>query len=989
MPTATHPEPPSAGNHSWAGPAAFMGAVCLGMAALTAGLLRHHYADGLRYWRDRQIAIIADRSRLAENWLSERRDDARDLAASPALRAAAGGGPAARAAALVRLERIRSDHGYAAVCLSWPGGALSAPAAAARLCPPQGAGGEPIAVRPGLTIRLAGESPARSLLGFAVPLSGRGPPAQATFWTSPVKTLFADLVTDAVPTRTGETILVYRDAARNEAVYLSPLRGRSASEPRLRRSLAGSNSQAQAALEGRRTFIVLPDYRGVPVFASTSRMPSTGWGMVRKIDRAEALEDFHRMAAASVLAALVMAGLFCGLIWAFWRRRQQAWLAERRSGLLRELADSSRISRLNRVYTVLSSANHAIVHARARQELIAESCRVTAERGGFPLVWVGFTDPATGRVQPEARAGAAAPHFARHWISTLDVAEGRGLSGRAIRENRPVVLRDILADPDMRPWHELASAAQLRSGAAFPLTVGGRPVGVLSIAAAEVGFFDEMEVKLLAELAMDLSYALEKLEQEERRREAEQALGAERDRLETVTRHAGVGLAVFSREHRTVWANQVMHEIFGDARGRTCNEIFGLGAGADDNCIIKEAFAPGAQRVERQLTGRDAEGRRIWSQVIASPMRDAAGEISAVMLTVVPTTERKVLEEQLRQAQKIEAVGRLAGGMAHDFNNFLTAIRGYAELLTEDLPAGDRRRKDAREILLAADRASALTRQLLALSRRQVLTPQVIDINEAVADISEILRRLVGAPVELVLRLEPALGLVRVDPGQLQQVIVNLALNARDAMPKGGTLTISTRNTPPAADAGPAVALELSDTGEGMDEKILSHIFDPFFTTKPKGKGTGLGLSTAFGIVKQSGGDISVQSQPGRGSAFRIQFPRCEQAKSPKPPPEPAAVPRGSETVLLAEDEAPVRALVERLLRRQGYTVLSAGGGAAALEAARRYRGPVHLLVSDVVMPGLTGPQLAERLLAQRPQLRVLYISAHADESALSRETLG
>ncbi|MCX5797194.1 MAG: GAF domain-containing protein [Elusimicrobia bacterium] len=710
------------------------------------------------------------------------------------------------------------------------------------------------------------------------------------------------------------------------------------------------------------------------------------------------MTDWYGPAALAHAAAAGLGMILCALFWVFWRRHKKAWLAERNSDLLRELADSGRIARLNRVYTVLSSANHAIVRARGRTELIAETCRVTAERGEFPLVWAGFIDAATNRVVPAARAGTAARHYSQHWISALDVTEGRGLSGRAIRENRPVVLRDILADPGMLPWHKLARAAQLRSGAAFPLTIGGRPVGVLSIAAAEVGFFDEMEVKLLAELAMDLSYALEKLEQEDRRREAEQALSAERDRLETVTRHAGVGLAVFSREHRTVWANQVMQDIFGDAVGRTCNEIFGVREEEDADCIIRETFASGAQRVERELTGRGADGRRIWSQIIASPMRDAAGEVAAVLLAVVPTTERKLLEEQLRQAQKMDAVGRLAGGVAHDFNNLLTAIRGYAELLTEDIPLDDKRHKDAREILMAADRASTLTRQLLAFSRRQVLAPQVVDIDEAVADIADLLRRLVGAPVQLILRLEPALGLVRVDPGQLQQVVVNLALNARDAMPMGGTLTIATRNMRPEASpdrdhpgpaAGPGVALEISDTGEGMDERTLSHIFEPFFTTKPKGKGTGLGLSTAFGIVKQSGGDISVQSQPGRGSTFRIQFPRCEQAKSAKSPSEPADVPRGSETVLLAEDETPVRALAERLLRRQGYTVLGAKDGAEALEAAQRHPGPVHLLLTDVVMPGLTGPELAERLSAQRPDMKVLYTSAYAEESVLNGRILG
>jgi len=1001
MQPPTHPASPAASERSSGGMALLMSAVCLGMAALTAGLLRHHYTGEIAYWRDRQVSIIADRLRLAENWLAERRDDAGDFAASPVFRAATGGGPAARSAAQARLAQIQAEHGYAAMCLTLPDGeTLAASRHDDRLCPRRGVGGEAIAATQGITIRLAGESPARTWLGFSTPLSTRGPrttpTAVITFWTR-AQTLFADLSTDAVPTRTGETILVYRDASKNEAVYLSPLSHRPASQPRLRWSLDLPNSTARAALEGRQTFAALRDYRGEPVFASTSRLPSTGWGIERKIDRTEALADFQESPAMECLAALVIAGLSCGLIWALWRRRQKAWLAERNSGLLRELADSGRIARLNRVYTVLSSVNHAIVHARGRPELIEEVCRITAERGDFPLVWAGFIDAATSRVLPTARAGTAARHYAQHWISALDVPEGRGLSGRAIRENRPVVLRDILTDPDMRPWRESVRTAQLRSGAAFPLSIGGRAVGVFSIAAREVGFFDEMEVKLLAELASDLSYALEKLEQEDRRREAEKALSAERDRLETVTRHAGVGLAVFSREHRTVWANQVMQEIFGDPVGRTCNEIFGVRAGADSDCIITETFASGAQRLEREIIGRSADGRRIWSQIIASPMRDAAGKVASVLLAVVPTTERKLLEEQLRQAQKMEAVGRLAGGVAHDFNNLLTAIQGYAELLTEDIPSADKRHKDAREIVLAAQRAAALTRQLLAFSRRQVLAPQVIDINETVTGLADLLRRMVGEHIRLVLRLEPALGLVRVDPGQLEQVIVNLAVNARDAMPRGGTLTIATRNAARGADPGgdhpvsgsaADAMLEISDTGEGMDERTMNRIFEPFFTTKPKGKGTGLGLSTVFGIVKQSGGEIAVQSQPGQGATFRVQFPRCNKEKSAKPAPESAAVPRGSETVLIAEDEAPVRALAERLLRRQGYQVLSAPDGVAALHAAQSHRGTLHLLVTDVVMPGLSGPDLAAQLSEQRPGLKVLFISAYAEEAILSRGAL-
>src|SRR5437867_527462 len=367
------------------------------------------------------------------------------------------------------------------------------------------------------------------------------------------------------------------------------------------------------------------------------------------------------------------------------------------------------------------------------------------------------------------------------------------------------------------------------------------------------------------------------------------------------------------------------------------------------------------------------------------------GRLTGILGIGRDVTERLGLEQQLRQAQKMEAVGRLAGGIAHDFNNILTAITGHADLLPEDLGHHDPRRADVDEIRRSAERAAGLTRQLLAFSRQQVLQPKVVDLNALVLDMDKLLRRLIGEDVELATVLDPTLGRVTADPGQLEQVIVNLAVNARDAMPQGGKLTLETRNIDldssytlehSLVKPGPYVQLTVSDSGIGMDEETQAHAFEPFFTTKPRGQGTGLGLAMVYGTVKQSGGFIWVYSEPGHGATFKIYLPRVDTPTEPATLPAPTVQPaRGSETVLLAEDEPAVRAIAQQALERHGYTVLAAPSGAAALALAAQHAATIDLLLTDVVMPGMSGRDLADRLTAQRPGIRVLYISGYTDNA--------
>jgi len=392
------------------------------------------------------------------------------------------------------------------------------------------------------------------------------------------------------------------------------------------------------------------------------------------------------------------------------------------------------------------------------------------------------------------------------------------------------------------------------------------------------------------------------------------------------------------------------------------------------------------------------DGTLYEEEAVISPVRDGSGEVINYVAVKRDVTKERQVEEQLRQAQKMEAVGRLAGGIAHDFNNLLTAITGYSGLLLLHLPKGEAAYREVVEIRKASDRATALTRQLLAFSRRQVLQPKVLDLNQVVANMEKMLHRLIGEDVELVTTLASNLGHVKADPGQIEQVIVNLAVNSRDAMPKGGKLILETANVEldenhaarhEPAQPGCYVMLAVTDSGCGMDEVTMSRLFEPFFTTKEVGKGTGLGLATVYGIVKQSGGYIRAYSEVGHGTTFKVYLPKEEVVAKPVEMEDIPLYPsEGEETVLVVEDERIVRELIREILSWQGYEVLVASRGAEALEVSERQKGPIHLLITDVVMPGMTGPELARRLTARRPATKVLFMSGYTDDSILHHGVL-
>ncbi len=399
--------------------------------------------------------------------------------------------------------------------------------------------------------------------------------------------------------------------------------------------------------------------------------------------------------------------------------------------------------------------------------------------------------------------------------------------------------------------------------------------------------------------------------------------------------------------------------------------------------------------VERSLELSSHEMLQLNAQMraLVADLERRVEERTSELVSVNEALRHEIDErDALRQSQKMEAVGRLAGGVAHDFNNLLTVITGYTDLLQMRFAEGSPSWETLQDIRFASDRASALTRQLLAFSRRQLLQPQTVAVNQIVADIQHMLERVVGEHITLVTKLVPEPWLVRADPSQIDQVLINLVVNGRDAMPAGGRLLIETSNVnvkmvreavPADVRDGAYVVLSVSDTGQGMDEQVLSRLFEPFFTTKDAGTGTGLGLATVYGIVKQSGGHISVRSALGQGSMFTIYLPRVQDPLPATREPVKESAGRGNETILLVEDEERVRRLARLVLQRAGYTVLDAGNCTAAVRTSRAHNGPIALLLTDVVMPDGTGPSVAERLATSRPGMKVLFMSGYAEHAGL------
>ncbi len=597
-------------------------------------------------------------------------------------------------------------------------------------------------------------------------------------------------------------------------------------------------------------------------------------------------------------------------------------------------------------------------------------------------------------------------------LADTNVRPGQGLGGRVLLERRPMRTADGPREPQGGDrYQECSRRLGISAQMAVPVLIDGRVEGLLYVDNRSARAFTDQDEAILVRLAAQAALAIRNAQlfadEQLARGTAERlvrALRESQERFQFVTRATNDAVWDWDLVSDAVWWNEGIRTLFGYREEQVGPDITWwhelLHPEEQERVVadLRAAIERGDESWSAEYRCRRADGS--YAQVFdrGYVLRDAEGRATRMIGAMMDITQRKQLEDELRQAQKMEAVGRLAGGVAHDFNNLLTIITGRSAILMGRLKADDPLRRSVEQIQKTADRAAGLTRQLLAFSRKQVLQRKVFALNGMVEEVSAMLRRLIGEDVELRLTLGPRAGHVNADPGPLEQALMNLAVNARDAMPRGGTLALETEclhvaaahpDRPEALPPGPYAVLRVVDTGVGMDAPTLARIFEPFFTTKEQGKGTGLGLSMVHGVVRQHGGAIQVQSEVGRGTTFQIFLPQVEAAAEPvRVDDTPGRETRGLETILLVEDEDDVRVLAREVLERHGYTVLEASDG---LQALHRYEaGPagIDMILTDVVMPRMSGRELVDRVRAIRPDVRVLYMSGYTEDAILRHGVL-
>jgi PAS domain S-box-containing protein len=963
----------------------------------------------LAQWQARVTTIAEGRARLVSDWFKGRRADADVLASTPAVRSLmldSGRGVDVRGQIVTQLDRVASAYGYAGISLLDTHGQVLARSTGAAELGRENAEAAVVAAKSrSMHVDLVEEA-SRKYLVMSVPVfadggvdSSRPPMGVVSLLMRPETRLFPLLTDNTVPTRTVETLLFRTDGPKPS--YVSPLKGDSAGWSAIDRSLETLAPLARRAANGRDTFGEMLDYRASPSFAATRWIVPPGWGLVVKVDRDEALADFYQAGRLAGFAAGFLTLALAGLLFSLWRQGQRATL-------LREQIKQERA-----IFNLKGYAEKIVASVPSGLLVLAADLRVLSANRSFLESFFLRRDDAMGR-------------------GLEDLVRAEGLVRRA---------------------REVMQSGQAQSDLPFdfylPHRHETRPVRV-TITSIRI---EEQEDARLLLIVEDLS-------EEERlqaaRKESEKRFQDLVQGLDAIVWEADAATLRFS------FVSQRAHTVLGFPTERWLAEpdFFSTRIHPEDRAkavaTCRAALARGEDH-ELEYRALRSNGNVVWLRDIVHVVPAAPGRPGQLRGLTVDLTELKRADEalrqsedQLRQAQKMDAVGKLAGGIAHDFNNLLMVIRGDGDLILRRLPPTHPLRKNAEGIREAADQAATLTRQLLAFSRKQVLAPRVLDLNSIVSGMQTMIQRLIGETINLVTVPEPALGRIKADPGQIEQVIMNLAVNARDAMPDGGRLVVRTANVrageapelPGAASppAGPHVLLEVADSGTGMDAATQAHLFEPFFTTKEPGKGTGLGLSTVYGIVEQSGGSVTVETGVGRGTTFRIYLPQVETPATAAPPlrSTPTAVPSAppklvapastaavplrppapvepaplrsepahaatplepvlvsetppvpTETILLVEDALRVRAVVREILEMSGYHVLEARHGAEAIDISERHRGPIQLMVTDVVMPQMSGRELAQRLQPVRPDMRVIYMSGYTDDAIVRHGVLG
>ena len=1041
------------------------------LAAAAIGIfLRWHiasyYKKELASWQARQSSLADDQAQRVADWLKERQGDAQVLSSTPAVRAVLRAKAAGRdsrapnsvnlAESLALLDDLAKSYTYAGVyILDRDEHVVMQSDGSIPLSPLFSESCQAVASSGMARAALVGDAPTRSLMGHIAPVfpppdasdAGRRPArllGMVLLVSDASKTLFPLVAREVVPTQTGETILVRRDG--NDVVFFSPARLAPALSRHLRFPLPTAPLAARLALEGHATFGTFTDYRGVQVLAATQTIPVTGWGLVRKIDRTEALQDFRRAATAEVLAGIFLIVLLGSLMF-FYRRdlmmRALKQDEKKFKTLLESPPDVMIIVNRDGNMVFVNSATERMFGYRL-EELLGKTVQTLVperfQAGIAEFHQHFFSDPGLHQqmLQQEVvcRRHDGSEFPAEISFSPIETLQGMviGVAIRDITQRKQAEVALRKSEERYRTLFENAPVGIYRT------TPDGRILAANPALVRMLGFssFDELaQADLNANFfapeyprshfiaLMEHQGGVAGLEGVWHRKDGEAILirenarairdesgeilyyegtaeditehkraEAENMRLVTAIEQSAEGVVITNTKGEIEYVNPAFTRTTGYSR----EEAIGqnpriLKSGRHDAAFYQQLWDTilKGQPWHGEVINQRKDGTLYTEQMSIAPVRGGNGEVTHFIATKQDVSERKIMEAQLQQAAKIEAVGRLAGGVAHDFNNLLTVINGYSELLLDELAQDSTLSGYVKEIHGSGERAAALTRQLLAFSRRQVLAPQVLDLNVVIADLENMLRRLIGEDIVLLTILEPSLGHVKADPGQIEQVIMNLAVNARDAMPFGGKLTIETRNANldetyahnhPTVKACPHVMLAVSDTGSGMTPETQEHIFEPFFTTKEKGKGTGLGLATVYGIVKQSEGSIWVYSEVGKGTVFKVYLPAVsETEETGEHTTAETDSELGTETVLVVEDEEGVRSLVRLGLASAGYQVLDTPDPESALATCANHDGPIHLLLTDVVMPQMSGPMVAERVVALRPDIKVLYMSGYTDDA--------
>jgi PAS domain S-box-containing protein len=838
-----------------------------------------------------------------------------------------------------------------------------------------------------------------SRMVFWAPLpSNPGVDARAGAWVAMVvnveRSLFPLLRDLPVAYRTGDYVLWHITPDSLHLISPNPAVEAGRLAAGFTGAIAVTDSSTPAALAirggGSGTFQAV-DFRGVPVRAAVRVVPGTDWMLVAKIESAEIREPVLAAALRATVISLILLIGIAAIFYALWYRRDLA----RTERELRLVADRERAAedyqrheaRYSRLIRVRSGVNQALVRAELEEELFQIICDIAVNDGGYRMAWIGLKEhDAAHSITPVAIAGEERGYLRDNPITWGEDERGRGPTGRCFRSGEPQVAQGLLQEHDYAPWREAARERGYQSSISVPLTVGSEVIGGFMLYAAEPNAFDADEFSLIVELGRDISFGVAVLRDH-------RTLDAQREQL-TLFRQAidrstdAIFVADVATGHFLDFNAAALEQLgYTDAQMREigpADVVVDFGPRGGMHSVAAAVKAAGG--LVRPSIHRRRDGTEVPVEVALAVFE--VGQRTVMLGIARDVSERVELQAQLMRAQKMESVGRLAGGVAHDFNNLLTVITTSADLALAEVTADTAIYHDIKEIRSAGERAARLTRQLLAFSRQQVLKREVLDVNEVVTRFLTMLARVIGEDVHLELQLGPIVPPIFADAGQLEQVLMNLCVNARDAMPRGGTLTIGTGTAKVDEDhaarregmtAGEYITLFVTDTGVGMDKATQAKIFEPFFTTKEQGRGTGLGLSTVYGIVKQSGGSVWCYSEIGIGTTFRIYLPVSTATRDTEQSSAPSrSLSAGKETVLIVEDEDSIRFVARRVLERSGYTVLEADSGAAALDVLATHTGSLDLVLTDLVMPGMTGIELSQELRKTRPDLKMLFTSGYS-----------